>query len=126
MQSAPRRLRRAERPTIPPGGGLDEATGEFLFRRRHQRVLRGSARAILRASLVFAWPLPAMAVQSVLIVLPGPAKTGFATLYWAVVCRALGMRVRRVGAPAQPAGRPVVFVCNHSSWLDIPVLGSRL
>ena len=24
------------------------------------------------------------------------------------------------------AGRPVVFVSNHSSWLDVPVLGGRL
>jgi len=126
MQTTPRRLRRADRPVIPPGSGVDPATGEWLFRKRHQRVLPGSARAVARAVLVVLWTLPAMAIQGVCILLPGPAKVRFAALYWAVVCRALGMRVRRIGVPARSEGRPVVFVSNHSSWLDIPVLGSRL
>jgi len=38
-----------------------------------------------------------------------------------------GMRVEVIGAPAQPiGGRRVVFVSNHSSWLDIPILGGTL
>jgi 1-acyl-sn-glycerol-3-phosphate acyltransferase len=35
--------------------------------------------------------------------------------------------VQVIGSAAvSPAGRPVVFVSNHSSWLDVPVLGGRL
>ena len=51
----------------------------------------------------------------------------FARLYWSGVCRLVGLQVRVIGAAAGPAdGRPMVFVSNHSSWLDIPVLGGRL
>ena len=39
----------------------------------------------------------------------------------------IGVKVRVIGAPAMRAdGRPVVYVSNHSSWLDILVLGGRL
>ena len=37
----------------------------------------------------------------------------------------MGLRVRVIGEPA-PAGRPVVFASNHSSWLDVLTLGSTL
>ena len=43
-----------------------------------------------------------------------------------MVGRLLGLRVRVIGAPATGERRPVVFVSNHSSWLDVPVLGGRL
>lgn len=36
----------------------------------------------------------------------------------------LGFRVTEIGAPA--AGRPLLLVPNHASWLDIPLLGSRM
>jgi 1-acyl-sn-glycerol-3-phosphate acyltransferase len=39
----------------------------------------------------------------------------------------LGVKVRTIGATASTdSARPVVFVSNHSSWIDIPVLGGRL
>jgi 1-acyl-sn-glycerol-3-phosphate acyltransferase len=38
--------------------------------------------------------------------------------------RALGIRTRLHGAPARKGG--VLFVGNHVSWTDIPVVGSRL
>lgn len=112
---------------VPPGSGLDPATSDWLFRKRHQRLLSGSARAVRRAVLVLAWTLPAMAIQGGCLLVPGPAKVWFARFYWAGVCRLLGMSVQVIGASAAPTtGRPVVFVSNHSSWLDVPVLGSRL
>lgn len=40
-----------------------------------------------------------------------------------VVSRALGVQNRLVGTPASGS---VLYVSNHLSWLDIPVLGSRL
>ncbi len=111
---------------VPPGSGLDPATSDWLFRKRHQRLLSGSARAVRRAMLVLLWTLPAMPIQAVFLLVPGPAKVWFAGVYWAGVCRLFGMRVRVIGTRAAPDERPVVFVSNHSSWLDIPVLGSRL
>jgi 1-acyl-sn-glycerol-3-phosphate acyltransferase len=42
--------------------------------------------------------------------------------YHKACCRIMGLRVRLVGKPAK--SRPVLFVSNHVSYLDIPVLGS--
>lgn len=44
------------------------------------------------------------------------------------LCRLLGMRVRVRDCSDGACGRdtPVLFVCNHSSYLDIPVLGGVL
>ena len=78
-----------------------------------------------RGGGVLLWTLPCMAIQAVCLMLPGRAKVGYARFYWAVVCRLLGLRVRVIGGAAR-GGRPVVFVSNHSSWLDIPVLGGHL
>ena len=38
--------------------------------------------------------------------------------------RSLGVRIHVTGAPARPG--PVLFVANHLSWTDIPVLGARI
>ena len=85
-------------------------------------------RVVRRALLAMLWSFIAMAVQAVLLMLPGHAKVGFARFYWMGMCRLLGVKVRVVGAPAHRTsdGRPVVFVSNHSSWLDVPVLGAEL
>ena len=42
--------------------------------------------------------------------------------YHKLCCRIMGLKVRVVGTPAK--ARPVLFVSNHVSYLDIPVLGS--
>ena len=39
-------------------------------------------------------------------------------------CALSGLRVEVDGAP--PADRPILFVCNHVSYMDIPALGSVL
>jgi 1-acyl-sn-glycerol-3-phosphate acyltransferase len=44
-------------------------------------------------------------------------------LWHKIVSRSLGVRTRVTGTPASGS---VLFVCNHISWLDIPVLGSRI
>ena len=61
-----------------------------------------------------------------MLLLPGRGKIVFARLYWASVCRLLGLQVRVIGTPARRSGRPVVFASNHSSWLDILALGGVL
>jgi len=83
-------------------------------------------RVVRRAGGVALWTVPCMPVQAICLALPGRPKVLFAQFYWNVVCRLLGVRVRVIGTPASGAGkRPVVFVSNHSSWLDVPVLGAR-
>ena len=93
---------------------------------RRDRVVLGSVRAARRLLSLVALTAGSMVVQSVALALPGRAKVHFAQRYWAGFCRTLGLRVRVIGAPVATAGRPVVFVSNHSSWLDVPVLGGRL
>jgi 1-acyl-sn-glycerol-3-phosphate acyltransferase len=71
------------------------------------------------------WTLLCAPVQVVLLALPGRAKARLPLVYWAGCCRCLGLRVRVIGAPLA-RGLPVVFVSNHSSWMDIPALGACL
>jgi 1-acyl-sn-glycerol-3-phosphate acyltransferase len=76
---------------------------------------------------VVLWTLACMPVQTVCLLLPGRPKVRFAQLYWSTASRLIGVRVRVLGTLAsRGGGRPVVFVSNHSSWLDVPVLGGRL
>ena len=85
-----------------------------------------SFRALRRCVAILAWTLVSIPIQAALLLVPGAAKVGFARLYWSWVARLLGMRVRVIGVPIVSRDRPVVYVSNHSSWLDIPVLGGRL
>jgi 1-acyl-sn-glycerol-3-phosphate acyltransferase len=118
---APRRPRLLPDPDHNPGFLLQlpqERDGWLLARR--VRVLR-------RGVAVLAWTLPAMLIQSVCLMLPGGAKVAFARFYWAMFARLLGIRVRVIGNPIKRSGgRPVVYVSNHSSWVDIPVVGGVL
>ncbi|MDE2515947.1 MAG: 1-acyl-sn-glycerol-3-phosphate acyltransferase [Rhodospirillales bacterium] len=125
MRDAPSRLVAKRTPLVRtafPAGAEDLLSGAPP--RRHRRL-----RAIRRIAEVILWTLPAMAVQALLLLLPGghrPAD-GFARFYWRVICRLIGLKVRVIGAPAASArGRAVVYVSNHSSWLDIAALGGRL
>jgi lyso-ornithine lipid O-acyltransferase len=81
-------------------------------------------RVARRGLAVLAWTLPAMLIQTVCLILPGHAKVTFARLYWAWFTRLIGIKVRIIGTPAKRmGGRPVVYVSNHSSWVDVPVVG---
>lgn len=94
--------------------------------RAGRRMLR-RARAVRRLVSVLLWTLVCMPVQALLLPLPGPAKVQFARIYWASFAWLMGLRVRVIGERTRSRdGRPVVFVSNHSSWLDIPVLGGQL
>jgi 1-acyl-sn-glycerol-3-phosphate acyltransferase len=86
-------------------------------------------RVVRRGLMVLLWTLISFAIQGVCVLLPGRPKVVFARLYWATFCWLLGLRVRVIGRSVSkpaPGARRVVFVANHSSWLDVPVLGGRL
>lgn len=84
----------------------------------------GRLRAIRRIAGVILWTLVSIPIQAVLVRLPGRAKVRFARIYHAVACRLIGLKVQVVGSASR--GPSVLFVSNHSSWLDILVLGSVL
>ena len=115
----PRRLRRGKplrfRPALP-GGAF---RGVF-----EDRPLGGRGRAIRRIALVVLWTLLAIPVQALLIALPGRGKIAFARIYHATLCWLIGLKVQVIGQAS--ADRPVLFLSNHSSWLDILVLGGVL
>ena len=82
-------------------------------------------RAARRGVAVILWTLLCIPVQALFLSLPGRPKVAFARFYWSSVARVLGLEIRLIGSPAS-GPRPVVFVSNHSSWLDVPVLGGRI
>lgn len=126
MRYAPRRLRR--RAPLGAAVVIPDAA-DALFGRRNRPLILGSVRALRRLVLLLGWTFLAMPVQAMCLLLPGRAKVRFARFYWATFCRLIGLQARVIGTPATGGhitGRPVVFVSNHSSWLDIPVLGGQL
>jgi 1-acyl-sn-glycerol-3-phosphate acyltransferase len=84
-------------------------------------------RAARRGAIILALTLPSMLIQAVCLILPGGAKVAFPRFFWSRFSRALGLHVRVVGQLAsKTASRPVIFVSNHSSWVDVPVVGGVL
>jgi 1-acyl-sn-glycerol-3-phosphate acyltransferase len=105
----------------------DRGVENWPFGSEGRRVVR-RLRAVRRFLVVALWTVISIVVQAALVLLPGRPKVWFARLYWSTFCWLLGMHVRVIGVAANRRGqtRPVVFVSNHSSWLDVPVLGGRL
>lgn len=90
-------------------------------------LLAGRFRMFRRGLAVLVWTIPSMLIQAVFLMIPGNAKVTFARIYWAVFARLIGVKVRVIGVPLRRSGiRPVVYVSNHSSWVDIPVVGGVL
>jgi 1-acyl-sn-glycerol-3-phosphate acyltransferase len=88
------------------------------------RPLGGRFRAIRRIISAVIWTLIAIPIQAVLMLLPGQAKISFGCFYHRVLCWLIGLKVQVVGKVSdKPA---TLFLPNHSSWLDILVLGSVL
>ncbi len=88
------------------------------------RPLGGRFRAIRRIFCALIWTLIALPIQAVLMLLPGRAKIKFGCLYHRVLCWLIGLKVQVVGEVSQKPA--TLFLPNHSSWLDILVLGSVL
>jgi 1-acyl-sn-glycerol-3-phosphate acyltransferase len=127
MHGAPYRLKRVRLPLLHRSDLRAEEADWIGLLPPGRNVLRG-LRATRRLLSVLLCSAVAIPVQAILVLLPGSAKVRFARLYWHVMCRSIGLSVRVIGVAAQRTaeGRPIVYVSNHSSWLDIMVLGSQL
>ena len=88
-----------------------------------ERPLGGRVRAVRRLATIILWTLLCIPVQGLLVLLPGPAKNSFARVYHRTLCWLIGLRLQVVGRAAPGA---TLFVSNHSSWLDVLVLGAVL
>ena len=105
--------------------GLRQVPQEHTQSRR-SHVVR-PMRAARRGATILLCTLPAAAVQAACLLMPGRPKVVFARLYWAGMCRLMGLQVRVIGTQARRLdGRAVVFASNHSSWLDVLALGGVL
>lgn len=80
------------------------------------------ARACLRILAYVAITVPLLPVQALALALRFPLATKLPLIYHRLVCRILGIRVSVRGTLA-PA-RPLLVAANHSSYLDIEVLGA--
>lgn len=84
------------------------------------------ANGSLRASAVLAafmgFTVPLMPVQALLLKFAPKAARRFPNWYHNQVCRILGITLEIDGAVVEDS--PVLLVCNHTSWLDIPVLSA--
>ena len=86
---------------------------------RHQRF--GPAKGIAGTMTAVALLAP---TEIALKGITGGRRSYLVRTFHRSLARSLGIRIITHGAPAR--GGPVLFVCNHVSWADIPVLGARL
>ena len=66
----------------------------------------------------------ACVVQSICLLLPGRLASIVPMIYHRVCCWLLDLHIESRGAISKD--KPTLFVCNHSSYLDITVLGSLI
>ena len=97
--------------------------------RHDEALLRGGFtgsrfRAARRCVVFVLGSLGLGLVQLVLMVLRLPAAQWFPMNWLRLCCHVTGIELRRYGAPE--ARGPVLYVANHASYLDVPVLGSLL
>jgi len=81
-------------------------------------------RAIRRLTLFVLWALLVAPPQWILLKLGYRRWQALPRRFHRVTCRILGLQVQVRGRLSRK--RPTLFVCNHMSYLDIPVLGGVL
>ncbi|GAA0596110.1 lysophospholipid acyltransferase family protein [Caenispirillum bisanense] len=83
--------------------------------------MQSTLMAAFRLFLFVLWTLVVIPPYALTMLVRGPYRS-FARLYWRVVCRITATEVVVKGVPA--TARPLVMVANHTSYMDIVVLGS--
>ncbi|MQX37190.1 lysophospholipid acyltransferase family protein [Roseospira navarrensis] len=81
-------------------------------------------RAVWRLSLFFLWTLVVVPPYAALLGLRLPSRP-VARLYWAGTAAIIGLSVRVIRGKVTRR-RPLLIVSNHTSYLDIVVLGSLI
>jgi 1-acyl-sn-glycerol-3-phosphate acyltransferase len=82
------------------------------------------ASAILSAILLIAVTLVALPIEMLAHRFNWPLARTLPVWWHRFALKRLGFRVTEIGQVARD--RPLLLLPNHSSWLDIPVLGSRM
>ena len=81
-----------------------------------------SLRALRRVLVYLLFTLPLMPVQAAFLLFNKRLAREVPFRYHRRGCRILGIHVEQVGEAARD--HPVLYVANHASYFDIPVLGS--
>ncbi|GAB6967138.1 hypothetical protein JCM25156A_11750 [Komagataeibacter kakiaceti JCM 25156] len=130
--------RRASRQVIAPEAGSDAAraiAAMSVAPSGRVREYARTARCVGRLAAITVWVPLSVGFEAVLLLLPGTAKIRWTRMVWGGLCLLLSLRIRVVGRRAGGVGgrrarqrgeRPVIYVSNHSTWLDVPVLGTVL
>ena len=79
---------------------------------------------VMRIALYFAVTLPSMPLQAVFLALKRAEARRFPYRYHNWICRLLGIRLVRRGTIS--GHRPTLFVSNHTSYLDIEIMGAAI
>jgi 1-acyl-sn-glycerol-3-phosphate acyltransferase len=77
---------------------------------------------LVRLSLYLALTLPLMPVQAVAVALKRPLARRLPRVYHGWTSRILGFRIKAEGE--RSTRRPTLFVANHTSYIDIEILGA--
>lgn len=85
---------------------------------------QGSALRLVRVFAYCALTFSLMPAQALLLLVRSPLAARLPPFYHRLVCRILGIAIERRGVPS-PA-RPTLFVANHTSYLDIEILGAAI
>lgn len=92
---------------------------------RHFELSEGSSlRGTLRLSTYLGLTLSLSLVQLPLLLIRSRGASLLPQFYHRLTCRIIGLDVEQRGAISTAA--PTLFVSNHTSYLDIPVLGSLI
>ena len=70
------------------------------------------------------WTICLVPLQWVLLALRAPLSRHLPMVWHRGVCRILGFKIERYGTMSRSA--PTLFVCNHTSYLDISALGGAV
>lgn len=108
---------------------------DALERRQAARSPVRRIRAVLRLGAIVLWTTSSVSFEALLLLVPGTAKVRWTRVIWGGLCRLLSLKIRVIGRRAggvtgererARGERPVIYVSNHSTWLDVPVLGTIL
>ncbi|MDG6095034.1 1-acyl-sn-glycerol-3-phosphate acyltransferase [Acetobacter sp. AN02] len=123
---------------IPPPFPLSADDAAPTAWERFVQVAAGAVvrvRAAIRLTAIVTWAPSSVGFEALLLRVPGTIRIRWPRIIWSVLCKLIRVRLnvvgRRVGTVGGPAARrrgerPVIYVSNHSSWLDVVVLGAVL
>lgn len=91
-----------------------------MFGLAYGSTVRGVIRMLCIVGVIgFTWLIYPLVIR-----LSKRARMAYTRWFHAMLTRSVGLRVVVQGAPVRAhAGLPVLYVSNHSSYMDIPVLG---